>query len=241
MGYYFSRPSIGGISIVNPGGPNAPCCGPPQPVEKTTSDRLRDVAAMMPEAQSISTLGEVVLVGWSQQPLGTLTVDGSAPQQRDLFLVAAPLSVHLPSAGSFRLRPGTVAAHLIDDVPFAPSNFCCGPPYPYNQQVNLGSGGSATFEFDIPNGGHVRFRHLTLWANAGGADGTSIGTIYDWQARRWVHVDLSLGSADLRNPDRFISPSGALRIHFKATDESGDIRFQNPLQNLQLSGSGDVV
>lgn len=220
---------------------NGPCCGPPLPVEKSTSDRLRNVATMIPEAQSIGTLGEVVLVGWSEAPLGSLTVDGSTPQRRDLNLIAAPLSVRFPSSGSFRLRAGTLGAHLVDAVPQAPQNGCCGPPV--QGIISLGAGGSATFQFDIPRGrsGPARFSHLTLWADAGGADGTNIGHVYDWQARRWVHVDLSLGEAELHNPNRFVSPSGALLLQLKATDTSGDIRIQNSLQDLQLSGSGSIA
>lgn len=246
-GGYFGRSTVisvfqGGSVFSSGGGSFSLCCPGPTPApEKTLADRIRNAAAMLPETQEAASLGEVTLLGWTQASLGQLTVDGSAPQRRDLTLLATPLTVDGPAAGSFRLRTGTVGAHLVDLTPQASQNGCCGGPMFAGQSLDLGSGGSATFQFTIPHAAHLRFQHLTLWANAGGADGTDIGHVYDWGTRRWVHVDLSLGSADLPHPSRFIAPDGTLLLKLQATSSSGDVRIGNAYQDLQLSGSGTVV
>ncbi|MBV9281309.1 MAG: hypothetical protein JOZ41_14610 [Chloroflexi bacterium] len=219
------------------------CCpGPSLPPENNLADRIRNVAAMLPEGWTLPSAAEVMLVGWSEQPLGSFSVDGSPPQRRDLDLITAPLSVHLVR-GPFLLRRGTLGAHLVDILPVQSSSCCPGPPGV--QPITLGVGGWATFEFDIPHHGSLHFRRLTLSVNAGGPDGTNIGHVYDWRARAWVPINLETGDADLRDPDRFVSPAGAVLLRLKATGYTPDgsfgptdINIQDVHQDLQISGSG---
>jgi hypothetical protein len=212
------------------------CWGPPPPRERTLTDRIRNVANMLPEAQTISALGEILLVAWNQQPLGSFTVDGVTPQRRDFNLIVTPLSVHLPS-GTFHLRTGTLAAHLIDENSVPPQNGCCNPGI---DSIYLGTGGWAIFEFDFPAAGHVHFRVLKLSVDAGGADGSDIGHVYNWQTRHWDYINLESGDAQLREPDRYISSTGALLLKIQATDTSGDIQIWDPHQDIQVSGTGVV-
>jgi hypothetical protein len=241
------------------------CCNQfSYPQEKRLIDRVRNATAMLSQSQTLSTLGEVLLIGWSVQPLGTFSVDGSAPQRRDLNLVVVPLSVHFPSHGSFRIRTGTLGAHLVDIVPQAPQSNCCGFFSRNDQQISVGPGGSFTFEFDLPKGGYpagrarlgaaagrarpqsaglqgaVRFQRLALTVN-GGSGGSTTGHVYDWHAHRWVAVDLSTGTAELSNPNRFVSPDGRIMLKLQATPGSGDLTIDSPYEDVQLSGTGTAA
>jgi hypothetical protein len=215
------------------------CCGPvgmSAPPEHSMLDRIRNVASRLPEAQAVSSLGEVVFVGWTTQPLGTISVDGSSPQRRDLNLVESPLSVDF-TPGPFKLRTGTLGARLVDISPSTTgNNFCCGPLGA--QSVTLPQFGSATFEFDIPHGVHLRFTSLHLYVDAGGADGIDLGRVYDWQTSTWVHEDLAEGYAILKNPQRFVSPTGTILVKLQPGDYGNPGRIQDVHQDIQISGTG---
>jgi hypothetical protein len=201
-------------------------------------DRVRNATTMLSQSQSLSALGQVLLIGWSERPLGAVRVDGSAPQRRDLNLIVVPLSVHFPSHGSFRLRAGTFGAHLVDIVPRAPDSSCCFFSR-FDHQLSVGPGGSFTFEFDTPTNGLVRFSQLALTVNSGD-DGVGAGRVYDWRAHRWVAVDLSSGTARLPDPNRFVSPRGQIMLALEATSGSGDLTISDPYGDVQLSGAGAV-
>jgi hypothetical protein len=207
---------------------------PPLGTEASLSDRLRNAAERLPEARDIAALGEILFLGWSQKPLGTFTVDGAAPQRRDLNLIASPLSVHFPR-GPFRLLPGTIGANLVDARPRQPQSSCCfdsvTPP-----AVAVGPGGSATFQFDLPVAPHIHFRELALSAGGSGGSVSAVGQAYDWPADKWVDIGLQAGNAMLPRPDRFISSAGALQVRLRSTAELGDLVIADPHQDLQLSG-----
>lgn len=203
-------------------------------VEKSLVDRLRNVGERMPEARDVTALGEVLFLGWSENHLGVFTVDGATPQRRDLNLIVSPLSIRFPR-GSFRLQPGTLGATLVEDQARQPSNECCDSPLS-NQAVAMGAGGSATFEFDVPNARHLHFSHLSLSVNASGAEEAATVQAYDWQTRQWVTIRFKTASVSLSQPDRLISPSGALLMRLRATRASGDVVINNPRHDLQLSG-----
>jgi ABC-2 type transport system permease protein len=106
--------------------------------------------------------------------------------------------------------------------------------------VGVGAGGSATFQFDIPNSHHLHFHRLVLSVNAGGADGSKVAQVYDWHKNRWVHVDLGSNDVVLTTPARYVSSAGALQIRLHATSSSGDIVITDPLEDVQLSGTATV-
>jgi hypothetical protein len=223
---------------------HGPCCyGPTAPAEHSFNDRIRNAATQIPDAQDVTALGEVLFIAWNQQPLGSISVDGASPQRRDLNLVVSPLSVNF-GTGPFALRTGTFGARLVDISPETGTGGCCGPTG--TNSVDVGVGGSATFEFDLPSPNRLHFKHLWLNVDAGGADGTDMGRIWDWRAGRWVKVDLVLGYAQLHDPGRFISPSGALVVKLVNTNGDGPAFYQGPgdihiydvHRNLQISGDG---
>jgi hypothetical protein len=210
------------------------------PREGNLTDRARNVVAMLEQAQTLSTLGEVVLAGWTQQPLGSFTVDGTTPQQRALNFVVMPLSVGLPTHGSFRLRTGTLGAHLVDIVPQPPQSSCCNWFSRNVHQISVGPGGSVTFELDIPDARRARFQRLALTVNSGTYSG-NVGRVFSWRARRWVQVDFSTGTAKLSAPNRFISPDGQILLKLQATSATGDITIDDPYQDVQISGTGTAT
>jgi hypothetical protein len=72
------------------GGDYLCCPGPSAPQEHNFNDRVRNAVTQLPDAQSVSALGEILFVAWNQQPLGSIQVDGAAPQRRDLNLIVSP-------------------------------------------------------------------------------------------------------------------------------------------------------
>jgi hypothetical protein len=209
--------------------------------ESTLLDRIRNVVGMLSQARpnALSTLGEVVLVGWTQRPLGTLSVDGSTPQRRDLSVVVTPLSVRFPVHGSFRLLSGTVGSQLVDVLPRAPQSSCCGfgPGSDQTQGASVASGGFLTFEFDLPPSGHIRFQRLAVNVS-GGDEGVGTGRVYDWSTLRWVPIDLSTGAAQLPKPNRFVSSQGQIMVRLQAASGGGDLQISDPNHDIQISGAG---
>jgi hypothetical protein len=240
--------SYGGNDLLDTGGFGGfdDCCDPGYPQERTLIDRVRNAASMLAQAQPnvLPALGEVMLVGWTQRPLETVSVDGSAPQRRDLTLVVTPLSVRFPSQGPFRLRTGTIGSHVVDILPRAPQSSCCSFGFgfgrgPQQQQVTLGAGGFVTFEFDLHSARRLRFGRLDVSVNNQDS-GTSHGRVYDWSAHRWVSVDLSSGSASLSLPNRFISSRGQILVRLVGSPDD-DLTLLNPNHDVQIAGAGDVA
>lgn len=230
-----------GISAVMTGraiGGGGYCCfGPSPPPEKTFIDRIRDAAQNLPEAQAIADIGEVTLVGWTEQPFGTINVDGAAPQRRDLTLVTAPLQVRFPR-GPFTLRTGVLGAQLIDQDPKSPQNACCAQQ---GQSIFLINGGWAVLGFNIPQAAHIRWSRLDLGLDAGGAYAADICSVYDWHHNRWVHEDVQFGYTRLKDPARFVSPAGIMLVRLHATSGSNAIRISDIHHALQLRGRGVVT
>jgi hypothetical protein len=236
MYYGYGQGFGGNLPFLGNGGP---CCpGPLPPKENNLNDRIRNVTAALPETQVGSMPGEVMFLGWTERSLGSISVDGTAPQRRDLNLVMAPISVHL-ARGAFRLPTGVLGARLIDASPGDASSGGCCPFDPRLQPVYLGVGGSATYQFDIP-GQRVHFQRLALDVNAGGALGDRIGHAYNWNTGRWDAVDLTTGSAHLSHPDQYVSPRGALLLKLSTTDFSGPVVIGDAHRQLQISGAGTV-
>jgi hypothetical protein len=228
---FLSQPTPGPISNALSTGP---CCsGPPAP-EHSLRDRIQNVASQLLQAESaLISSQSVEIVAWSDRALVPFSVDGTSPQRRDLTLILAPLTLRL-QPGAFRLRQGAAGPRLVDVMPSTPTS-CCTTD---NSSIYLAPGGFATFEFDLPEGTHARYRTLHLTVNTGGADGTRIGQLYDWPGHKWEYVDLSTGEGTVRSPARFVSGGGVLLLKLSPTEESGDISLDSPAQDLQIAGTG---
>lgn len=217
------------------------CCQeaslPPEPNLKA---RVINAASMLGQVQALSSLGEVVLVGWTDRPLGTLSVDGTTPRVRSLTMIAVPLSVGFPAHGPFTLPAGTIAAHLVSTVPRPPQSTSFGRFMRDGQQITVGPGGSFTFEFDLPTTPRVHLHSLQIGI-AFGAGGANSGAVYDWSSRRWTPVDLGNGALNLVRPAPDIGPHGQVLIRMDATNSSGDVTINNITDDVQISGQGTVA
>ncbi|MGH2441912.1 MAG: hypothetical protein ACRDFX_01965 [Chloroflexota bacterium] len=211
------------------------CYSSPQAPARSLLDRIRNAVADMPEAQAASGTAEVFLAAWTQQSIGSISVDGSRAQRRDLTLVTAPLSVTFPH-GPFTLLSGVLGARLVDESPQpALNNSCCTPGI---ESTYLGKGGRATFQFQVPRASHVHWRSLSLGVNAGGASGAALVSVFDWRTSRWVSVDMSRGYAAISRPASFVSSTGAVLVRLQSTAATGEIHIDDPYRDLQLNGAG---
>jgi hypothetical protein len=208
----------------------------------TLSDRIRDAVSALPQTHVLSMVGEVMFVAWTEQPLLAAQLNGAVTEQRSLTLAVKPLTVEL-APGTIRLRNGTLGASLVDESPAQPKYSCCNPSA---QAIYIGTGGSATFEFDIPRARPVHFRNLTLSVYGGGPDATYTGytdmpagacRVFDWRRLRWQSLNFRDGEAVLRQPNRFVSATGALLVKLAALDDSHELIITDPHQDLQLSGT----
>lgn len=210
------------------------------PSEGTLSARIRNVASMLSQVEPLTGPNEVELLGWSLRPVGSFTVNGSVPQRRDLNLLAVPVSVHLPSHGTFQLLAGTLGAQPVDINPKIPQSDCCSFFSRNDHEISIGAGGSITFQFNIPNSRHVRFHQLQVTTSAGD-NGIDQGQVYDWRTHRWAPIDLSTGTARIVHPDRITSPGGAVLLRLLASPTAGDLSIDNPYGDMQISGTGAVT
>lgn len=225
------------------------CCnGVSLPRETTLSVREGNAIAMLSRARALTSPSGVLLSGWTTQPLGSVSVDGASPQRRDLMFVIAPLSVHLPVRGAFSVQRGMLAGSLVDMVPRAPQACCSGfggfgggfGSTDSSSQVSVGTGGSLTFEYDLPHRPRVRFRQVIL-SPGDRSDNTGPTDVYDWASQRWVAIDLASGSASLPRPSRFVSSDGRILVRLRATAETGDLTVIDQAYAVEVSVRGIVL
>ncbi|HEV3311511.1 MAG TPA: hypothetical protein VG815_13445 [Chloroflexota bacterium] len=219
------------------------------PQEASFAARLRNVGNLMPEAQSLDSLGPVYFVAWNQQALTPMTVNGATPDIRELNLITQPLAVGSLRGGTFTFHRGTFGPTLVDLFSANPrtnggswttctNNVCTSGPSP--TRIDVGTHGWATFEFRLPDAGRLDLKHLSLFVSAGGANSIDMGRVWDWRPGRWIHFDLRTGQANLDRPNRFISSSGTVRIKLVNTDFSRDMRMADFNHGIQISGNGVV-
>jgi hypothetical protein len=207
--------------------------------ESNLTQRIRNSVEQLPEAQTVTSLGEVLFVAWNTQPLGSMTVNGVTPERRDLNLFVKPLSAGFVH-GPFKLRSGTFGASLIDVTPARSTSGhgCCFNSVP--DGIFVGGGGSATFQFSLPQAGRVHLNHLRLYVNVGGANGRGMGRVWDWASRDWVRYDLSKGHARLRRPNRLVSSRGNILVKLVNTDLKHNMFIRDAHRYIQIAGDGYV-
>lgn len=229
------------------------CCdqGPAAP-DRTMTDRERNAVSVLARAQVLPPATGVALSGWTRQALGHFSVNGAAPQRRDITFVFVPLAVHLPAYGSFAIRPGMVAAHLVDILPRAPRAGCysVGSCSGFGwggfggrdgaDQISVGAEGSLTFELDLPRTPKVAYQQLTL-SPGSRLDNLGPGAVYDWASRRWLSVDFSGSPVQLRDPARFIAAGGQVLVQLRATNSTGDLSISDQYHALNLTARGVVA
>jgi hypothetical protein len=205
------------------------------PWERSLTARLRNVAELVPEAQTVQSLGEILFVAWNQKALAPIKVNGATPDIREMNLIVQPLSPPALGPGRFHLRTGTFGARLVD---VTPEKATSGQSTNTTTGIDIGANGSATFEFQLRPASGVHFSYLKLYVDAGGSSAIDMGQVWDWHAQRWVLFDLATGQTRLNQPNRFVSPAGTIRIKLTNYDFSRDLQIADFNRNLQISGAG---
>ncbi|HEX8918960.1 MAG TPA: hypothetical protein VF898_10690, partial [Chloroflexota bacterium] len=204
--------------------------------------RIRWALGALPETYVVAADSEIQFFAWTTDNLHVIASSPSGPEQ-SLVLVHGSLNVGI-APGHFQLSVGTVGAHLMDEIPSKPQYACCAP---LPQAVFIGGGGQATFEFDLPISRRATYSHLVVHIYAGGEDPTytaytglapGAASAFDWQAGRWIALSFRHADTQLRNPERFVSSTGALLVRLRASDASHELTITDPLRDIQLYGTG---
>lgn len=233
----YGRPRIAGngLSSVSPfGNPTD------MPREKSMADRIRDAVDTLPETNLVSILGEVTFVAWTDAPIAPFTVNGAHVQERDLSMLVKAVPTLSPPSGRFQIQNGTIGGRMLSVSPVPAAYTCCGPTA---QPISFGRGGSATFAFTLPIHTGVSSMRLDVYAGgsdpeASGYEGLPAGTVsvYDWRSGRWTPLSAHNGIARPVNPDRLVSPSGAVLVRIVA--KRGDLSILDAHQDIQLAVTG---
>jgi hypothetical protein len=233
----YGRPLLtgNGVPAVSPfGNPSN------MPREQSMSDRIRDAVDTLPETNLVSVLGEVSLVAWTDATLAPFTVNGGHVQQRNLSMLVKTIGSLPPPRGHFRVRTGTLGAHVLSVRPTPAPYTCCGVTA---QPVAFGPGGTATFVYSLP--GHLHLSGLRLHVYGGGSDPSASGyeglptgsvAVYDWHAGRWAPLNVRQSTAAAPHPMRLLSPTGTILVRLKAIKT--DLSILDPHHDLQLEMTG---
>ncbi len=155
---------------------------------------------------------KVVVAGWVDAPIDRAIVGGQQGQDYYLALIGGPAAVSYVNGNDLSIPYGLLDATLIE----AKGNTISRNPDGY-----AFADGTMTFEFRlqvVPR----RLSGLYLWMPniQGGPSGVSLkGEVYDWAAKKWVEVQIDLGTMELGDNKAFISPEGAVR--FRVTNPGG--------------------
>jgi hypothetical protein len=151
-------------------------------------------------------------------------------------MIQAPLDVNY--SGSLNLPPQLLNGQLVD----VEGNTVQSPaPGIYSLTT-----GSMTFEFVVPNAGHLQSGSLTMTepanvtsiASPGGApvnDGSQQALLYNWQTKAWDSIAFSLQEFSSSDMSAYIGPGGRVLVQFgNKNASSGTTVFGKP--SLNVSG-----
>ena len=181
------------------------------------------------------------LIGWtsSQQQVSNanndVTINGANTTGIDETLIQAPLDVNF--SGTLNLPPTLLNGQMVD---VEGSNVQTPAPGIYSLTT-----GSVTFEFIVPDAGHLQSGSLTITepanvtqlASPGGSpvnDGSLHAMLYNWRAHAWDAIAFDLQTFTTGDTGAYIGPGGRVLVQFgNQNASSGTTVFGKPSLNLQ--------
>jgi hypothetical protein len=180
------------------------------------------------------------LIGWTNlrqasNASNDVTINGADSSGINETMIQAPL--HVDFSGTLNLPSALLNGQVVD---VEGNNVQSLAPGIYSL-----SGGNMTFEFVLPDAGHIQSGNLTVTepanvtqvANPGGSpvnDGSQNAMLYNWRAHAWDAITFSMQTFTTVNTGAYIGPGGRVLVQFGNTNaSSGTTVFGKPSLNLQ--------
>jgi len=190
------------------------------------------LSAVFPSGSVSGVSAPLTLIGWTNAPLGALSVNGASPRRTDLDLVVAPLGLS-GAPGGFTLAPGDLPVGVVGTT--VSQNGGSGG-------LTLNAGDRVDVQLVLPATSRARrVDTLSLAANpTSGSSSLGMAKLWNWGTRRWRSVDLSNGGPlDVRQAAPYVSPDGRVLLRLEAPS-GGNLSFNNVDQSIQIGASGSV-
>jgi hypothetical protein len=165
------------------------------------------IAQMMEQKlMDVSTMGNVMITGWTDQPLFDASIGGEPVQLDAIALVTSPLAVK-PSQDGLSLYPASsfkaVMSDNTSDLEDTGDGYYMSP-------------GEITFDIDVTlDGKRLEIHNLYLYTWS--ADGVSFGKqVYNWRKQAYEPYEDVFAGGVLKGGQAasYLSPDGVLRIKF---------------------------
>ncbi len=201
-----------------------------------SAKRYNDILSGVFPGGSVATVSTpLVLMGWTNSPIGALTVNGATPRRADLDLVVVPLGL-AGAPGGFTLSPGDLPVGVVGTT-VTQGNGSSG--------LMLNAGDRVDVQLVLPATTAGRARRVdtlslvTNPTNGSSSLVSSTAKLWNWRTRHWQGVDLSGGTLDVHNAAPYVSPDGRVLLRLEAPS-GGSLSFNNVDQNIQIGASGSV-
>ena len=180
------------------------------------------------------------LIGWANPQQASninndITINGASTSGIDETMIQAPL--HVNFSGMLNLPPTLLNGEVVD---VEGNNVQSLAPGIYSL-----SAGNMTFEFVLPDAGHIQSGNLTMTepanvtqvANPGGApvnDGSQSAMLYNWRAHAWDTIAFQVQTFTTGNTGAYIGPGGRVLVQFGNTNTSSSTTvFGKPSLTLE--------
>jgi hypothetical protein len=180
------------------------------------------------------------LIGWANlqqvsKANNGITINGANTSGINETMIQAPL--HVNFSGTLNLPPTLLNGQVVD---VEGSNVQSLAPGIYSL-----TGGNITFEFVLPNAGHIKSGNLTMTepanitqvANPGGSpvnDGSQNALLYNWRAHAWDAIAFQVQTFTTGDTGAYIGPGGRVLVRFgNANGSPGTTVFGKPSLNLE--------
>jgi hypothetical protein len=185
-------------------------------------DRQRQLflSSFINDAYESTARGDhVYLAGWTNSAPLTMTLEGANSRTENTALYLVELAVDYPQpSGEVEISPDqftwVVKDHTgLDDIS------------PVNLQMQPGD--EAVFQFTpLPQSVLKTVSRLTLAVSDVNASVRSLPLqLWNWQNQTWEDIALNSGQYDVFNPQRYLGPQNAVRLHLVSDTTAGYLRI----------------